>query len=261
MASLQEEVSISQVSNQGQQTSKSSKKKQAVEDILLLLPDTKNINFELLELPPFRPAETCLEEGIDFNNPLNIFQLFIPDSLFEVIARNTNNYAIACRIGNYPNPVWTNTTVNELKVFFGVILYMGMHKSPSTLDYWNRNATKGPLHTVRTVISQSRWHELKQYLHILQIELSRDIISQQIDREITEAQTLIWDEESLTKNWWYKVKPLLKQLRRTSEFIWKPSSNISIDKVMIHCFGQSSHTVKMPHKPIKQGYKIFAAAD
>src|SRR5581483_4168455 len=126
MASSQEEVLALQVSNQSQQASQSSKKKQAVKDILLLLPDAKNIKFEPLELPPFRPAETRLHEGIDFNNPLNIFQLFIPDSLFEIIARNTNNYAVGRRIGNYPGPLWTNTTVNELKVFFGVVLYMGM---------------------------------------------------------------------------------------------------------------------------------------
>jgi hypothetical protein len=30
---------------------------------------------------------------------------------------------------------------------------------------------------------------------------------------------------------------------------------------MIRCFGRSSHTYKMPNKPIKQGYKVYGVAD
>jgi hypothetical protein len=30
---------------------------------------------------------------------------------------------------------------------------------------------------------------------------------------------------------------------------------------MIRCFGRSSHTIKMPSKPIEKGYKIFALAE
>ena len=30
---------------------------------------------------------------------------------------------------------------------------------------------------------------------------------------------------------------------------------------MIRCFGRTKHTVKMPNKPIQQGYKIFALAE
>jgi hypothetical protein len=30
---------------------------------------------------------------------------------------------------------------------------------------------------------------------------------------------------------------------------------------MIRCFGRTKHTIKMPSKPIKQGYKIFTLAE
>ena len=40
-----------------------------------------------------------------------------------------------------------------------------------------------------------------------------------------------------------------------------PSSNVSIDELMVRCFERSLHTYKMPNKPISQGYKLFGIAD
>ena len=37
-----------------------------------------------------------------------------------------------------------------------------------------------------------------------------------------------------------------------------PGTEVAIDEIMVRFFGQSSDTCKMPNKPIKQGYKIFA---
>jgi hypothetical protein len=36
---------------------------------------------------------------------------------------------------------------------------------------------------------------------------------------------------------------------------------VSIDELMVRCFGGSNHTYKMPNKPIKQGYKLYGIAD
>jgi hypothetical protein len=36
---------------------------------------------------------------------------------------------------------------------------------------------------------------------------------------------------------------------------------VSIDELMVRCFGWSIHTYKMPNKPIPQGYKLFGIAD
>ena len=37
-------------------------------------------------------------------------------------------------------------------------------------------------------------------------------------------------------------------------------TNVAIDEIMVRFFGRSADTCKMPNKPIKQGYKIFALA-
>ena len=36
---------------------------------------------------------------------------------------------------------------------------------------------------------------------------------------------------------------------------------VAINEIMVRFYGRSSDTYKMPNKPIKQGYKIFALAD
>src|SRR5437762_13217984 len=40
-----------------------------------------------------------------------------------------------------------------------------------------------------------------------------------------------------------------------------PGTEVAIDEIMVHFHDQSSDTCKMPNKPIKQSYKIFALAD
>jgi hypothetical protein len=40
-----------------------------------------------------------------------------------------------------------------------------------------------------------------------------------------------------------------------------PGTEVAIDEIMVCFHGRLSDTCKMPNKPIKQGYKIFALAD
>jgi hypothetical protein len=40
-----------------------------------------------------------------------------------------------------------------------------------------------------------------------------------------------------------------------------PATNTTVDEMMVRFFGRSKHIVKMPKKPIKEGYKIFAICE
>lgn len=64
-----------------------------------------------------------------------------------------------------------------------------------------------------------------------------------------------------SKMWWYKLEPCGSQVRTACLTHRMPSNAVSIDETMIRAFGRSHHTFKMPNKPIKQGYKLFAIAD
>jgi hypothetical protein len=48
---------------------------------------------------------------------------------------------------------WSDLLVEELYVFIGVIIYMGIYKEPQIPMYWNTNFNKGPLHLILAHIS------------------------------------------------------------------------------------------------------------
>ncbi|EDN07653.1 predicted protein [Histoplasma mississippiense (nom. inval.)] len=67
--------------------------------------------------------------------------------------------------------------------------------------------------------------------------------------------------EAKNKDWWYKVEPLATKFHMACRKYYTPGSKISIDEIMVKCFGRSQHTYKMPNKPIPRGYKIFGLAE
>src|SRR5436305_13225740 len=54
---------------------------------------------------------------------------------------------------------------------------------------------------------------------------------------------------------------MLSTFHTASQRYYTPRTNVAIDEIIVRFHGRSSDTCKMPSKPIKQGYKIFALAD
>jgi hypothetical protein len=226
---------------------KSSKKAQLLEDISSLYGDLKTIEFE-----PFQPEKERVAQALlptDFPTkpvPADYFNLFFTSDLFDLIVRNTNKYASIQRLNKSEKArEWHDLNAAELRVFIGVIIYMGVHIEPETTLYWNSDLTKGPLHTIPSHISLTRFQQLKRYLHI----------------SCTETDKSKGFNEPNNKIWWYKLEPLASRIQASFRRYYSPSTSISIDELMVRCFGRSNHTYKMPNKPIKQGYKIYGIAD
>ena len=70
--------------------------------------------------------------------PLGIFSKFFTADILQTIVSNTNEYARR-KIGDGGGRKWIELEVNELKCFLGICIYMGVYKSPSLEEYWNRN--------------------------------------------------------------------------------------------------------------------------
>ena len=58
-----------------------------------------------------------------------------------------------------------------------------------------------------------------------------------------------------------KLEPLASWVRQQSKNLYLPASQVAVDEMMVRFGGRSKHTVKMPNKPISEGYKIFALCD
>jgi hypothetical protein len=61
--------------------------------------------------------------------------------------------------------------------------------------------------------------------------------------------------------WWFRLEPLATTIRKACQQYWAPGAHLAIDESMISYFGHTRHTIKAPHKPIKQGYKVWGLGD
>jgi hypothetical protein len=87
------------------------------------------------------------------------FILFFTRTLFNLITKNINEYAAIHRINaeEERQREWTDLLVEELYVFIGGIIYMGVYKEPEVSMYWNTDFNTGPLHPISTYISLRRF--------------------------------------------------------------------------------------------------------
>jgi hypothetical protein len=233
---------------QGQsEPSKSSKKLRTVEELLTEFGDLKSIQFEPFQPEQERPARALLPSNFPSQpTPYDYFNLYFTSHLFDLISHNTNKYAELQRLHKEERlREWVQLVPAELHVFIGAIIYMGVHSEPNTALYWNTDPARGPIHTIPSYLSLRRFEQIKRYLHIscAETDMSKGM------------------NDPNNKIWWYKVEPLASSLQATFQQYYSPSSSVSIDELMIRCFGRSSHTYKMPNKPIKQGYKVYGIAD
>jgi hypothetical protein len=102
-------------------------------------------------------------------NPEEFYSLLIPDDLFEIIAEETNLFATQSLTENDYKPCsrshkWEPTNKDEMKRFFGLIMFMGLVRLPKLSDYWSTNDILSQSFP-RTVMTRNRFELLLQYLH------------------------------------------------------------------------------------------------
>lgn len=75
---------------------------------------------------------TCQSEIFDCTEPHSFYFLFVTDKIFEMIANQTNIYASQRKSEqrSYRLDQWHDTNSNELKRFFGLIIWMGLVRLP-----------------------------------------------------------------------------------------------------------------------------------
>ena len=194
---------------------------------------------------PILPPGTGIE-------PIDLFTLFIPDDLYDTISIYTNFYADLHSAGHGSGRPWTPTTPGDIKTFFAAIIYMGVWGAIPIHNFWRPG--KVVFKELQEAISETRFTQIKRYFHVSD---PRTEAFEPLDSDDEE----LYDEDRFDDIWWYKMEPLVGRFRQACTRYYAPSDSIAIDESMVRCFGRSSHTYKMPNKPISQGYKLYALAD
>ncbi|EDN09853.1 predicted protein [Histoplasma mississippiense (nom. inval.)] len=263
------------VENPTLHTKMSRKRKRPIEEVIAELPPLESVKFHPI-LPASRDPILNIPANINISSPYALFTLFFYEESLQNISDSTNLYAKLKKdardtddeapelseieedeeaqdieiseisISSKPSIQqysWKNTNPAEIKVFIGILLYMGVHKSHRTDLYWRNDLKQGPIHSVQSYMTHTRFKQLKRYIHISNPREARRPGAKNKD------------------DWWYKVEPLATEFHMACRKYYTPGSKISIDEIMVKCFGRSQHTYKMPNKPIPRGYKIFGLAE
>lgn len=177
---------------------------------------------------------------------VQIFELFWDGQAVELLVCGMNAYA-AEKEADYAAQLvklamrraWKlvtgkPVTGKEIRVFLALLIYMGARRGMGSLGFWS-NIRKD---SILRAMSLKRFSQIKRYLHISD-----------------PGQTLPQSQ------WYRKLEPLNSLIRDRCNQYYLPSSNVTVDEMMIRFGGRSLHTYRIPSKPITEGYKVLALCD
>ncbi|CAG5041429.1 unnamed protein product [Parnassius apollo] len=167
--------------------------------------------------------------------PGEYFSLMVPDEIFEEIAIQTNLFAEQQGPSEKPSSRsnnWKATTKVEIKLFFGLILYMGLVKIPKINLYWSTDRVFGQIFAA-SVMSRNRFELLLQKLHFTNNDTA-DVF----DRI-------------------FKIRPLLDSLNKTFKNIYAPKEDICIAESQVPFRGRIIFRQYNKSKRHKYGMKLF----
>ncbi|XP_040072936.1 piggyBac transposable element-derived protein 2-like [Ixodes scapularis] len=166
-------------------------------------------------------------------SPIEYFQGFFDDNVFNLIVQQSNLYAVQ----QNPNKPLALSRV-ELEPFLGCTVYMSIFQLPRSRLYWSAECR---LPVVADIMTRDRWEEIKSSLHF------NDNLSMP-------------PADSSPKDRLFKIRPLLEMLLPKFEEIPQEQC-LCVDEQMVPFKGHSSIKQYLPKKPHKWGYKIFILCD
>lgn len=181
----------------------------------------------------FREEQGPVDKNIYKMPPIDIFQLMI-GPILQTIVQQTNLYA-------QQKSVNINTSIEEIKAFIGILIFMGYHSLPSIRLYWS-NDPNFFCERVAKIMPVKRFLKILRLLHL-------NDNSQMPSRNSLEFDKL------------YKIRPMITHLKDIYQSVYRPSRYLAVDESMVAYKGRSTMKQYMPMKPIKRGFKIWALAD
>ena len=98
--------------------------------------------------------------------PSSLIGPFFTGEILQKINISTNIYAELQRASDAKSKKfnvqsharsWNDTNTAEIKVFFAILIYMGVHYSRRTGNYWRNDLEKGPIHMPQYYMNQTRF--------------------------------------------------------------------------------------------------------
>lgn len=169
-----------------------------------------------------------------------IYSYFVPDDLIEEMVVHTNNYAHLLkelRTAQFSRMTrWKDVSREELKTFFGVIIYMGLNPKPSIEHYWKLDVLYYNPLMHRINMSYNRFSSILRCWHFTEIQIG----------VIGEQRT-------------HKIDPLVHKMVANFRSLYVPSEIIVVDESMVKFHGKLIIRTYNPAKTDRYGMKIYKA--
>lgn len=187
---------------------------------------------------PFLNTSAINKHFHDDRGILQYFNFFFDDELVDVITVETNRYAQQCLVSKSAEikRKWHDTTSDEIRVFFAIILAQSIIRKPDEKLYWTKNKI---LHTsfFRETMPSQRFLKIKQYLHFSNNE--------EFDAATHPSPKL------------YKLWPIYQNLVQKFKSVYTPEKNIAIDESLLLYKGRLGWIQYIPMKRARFGIKTY----
>ncbi|XP_039967497.1 piggyBac transposable element-derived protein 3-like [Bactrocera tryoni] len=164
---------------------------------------------------------------LDKDNPLDFFEMFFDEEVFELLRSSTEQNAIAKGHVNF------RVTVEEIKNFIGILLLSGYNSASRYRLYWDQSIdTHHP--GVASCMTRNRFEELLRFFHAC------------------DNNRLPSDDK------FAKVRPLWNLMNERWLKFYPGDKHLSIDESMVPYFGKHGAKQHIHGKQIRFGYKIWS---
>lgn len=187
-----------------------------------------NAKFPDIEAPGSKWVENAGALKVKYKDytPTQLFEEVFSDEILTFIVKETVRYAMS------KNDASFTFSIEELKVFLGVLLLSGYRRLPSEEMYWSYDEdVTCPL--VRKAMSRNRYKKIKSQIHFQ-------------------------DNKQVTKNKHdrgFKIRPMITMIRASFQQFGIFESKL---EMMVCYFGRNSLKQFIRGKPIRFGYKFCA---
>lgn len=124
----------------------------------------KPINSTVIKIPAF--TEPDLRKNTkSFTSPIECFSLFFPESLFDTIAKMTENYA---HKSNDKEGINFHVSSQEIKLFLCIYIYSSVVKTPDLFMLWKQSKYLSTI--IPKLITRYKFRLINKFLHISDYE-------------------------------------------------------------------------------------------
>ena len=97
---------------------------------------------------------------------LDFFARFFTEEVWTFLVTETNRYADNIRIVSPSSRAWSPVSVQEMKVFVGILILIGILKLPRLEMYWSKQHPHIATPGISDIISRIRFQQIFRFFHL-----------------------------------------------------------------------------------------------